>query len=85
LRHTQQKLVDTKQKLQIKLKIFITEDFVMEIILHTSGFEYWNPCACLPNQEHQREGGGWLWDEVDGASSSITDLFRLGIFLYLSS
>ena len=34
LHHTQQILVDCKEELRVKLKVFITEDFVMEIISH---------------------------------------------------
>ncbi|MDD2550338.1 MAG: WYL domain-containing protein [Bacteroidales bacterium] len=34
LQHTQQVLIDNEEELRIKLKVFITEDFVMEIISH---------------------------------------------------
>lgn len=49
LHHTQQILIDNKKELRIKLKVFITEDFVMEVLSHGERVKVLEPKS-LANQ-----------------------------------
>ena len=57
LHHTQEVMVDTDEEFRIKLKVFITQDFIMELLSYTENLEILAPESLINEIKGHLESG----------------------------